>query len=44
MADSGTDDENGRGLLLADALSTEWGYFPVPPNGKCVYCILRVTA
>ena len=42
MTDSGTDGENGRGLLIADALSAEWGSFPVPPNGKCVYCILRV--
>lgn len=44
MADPGDGDENGRGLLLTDVLSAEWGYFPVPRNGKCVYCILRVTA
>lgn len=42
IADAGTDDENGRGLLLTEALSTQWGYFPVPPDRKCVYCILRV--
>lgn len=44
LADAGTDEENGCGLLLTDALSAQWGYFPVPPDGKCVYCILRVTA
>jgi anti-sigma regulatory factor (Ser/Thr protein kinase) len=41
MTDSGTGDESGRGLLMADALSAEWGYFPVSPDGKCVYCVLR---
>jgi anti-sigma regulatory factor (Ser/Thr protein kinase) len=41
LANSGTDDENGRGLLLTDALSAEWGSFPILPDRKCVYCILR---
>ena len=44
LEDSGTDDENGRGLILAEALSAGWGYFPVSGGGKCVYCILRAVA
>lgn len=42
MAGSGIDAENGRGLMLVEALSAEWGHFPVPEGGKCVYCILPV--
>ena len=41
MEDSGTEDERGRGLTLTEALSADWGYFPVQWAGKCVYCILR---
>lgn len=36
--DSGS--EHGRGLQLIEALSREWGWFPVPGGGKCVYCCL----
>lgn len=43
-ADSGTDAESGRGLLLTEVLSAEWGYFRVPHGGKCVYCILSASA
>jgi anti-sigma regulatory factor (Ser/Thr protein kinase) len=35
------DAENGRGLMLADALSKEWSYFFPPGGGKVVYCILE---
>lgn len=35
------DAEHGRGLLLVEALSSEWGYFPAPNGGKVVYCFLR---
>jgi anti-sigma regulatory factor (Ser/Thr protein kinase) len=36
------DAENGRGLVLIDALSTEWSYFFPPGGGKVVYCILAL--
>ena len=35
--------ENGRGLMLVDALSREWSYFFPPGGGKVVYCILETT-
>jgi anti-sigma regulatory factor (Ser/Thr protein kinase) len=41
LEDSGAGDEHGRGLMLTEALSADWGYFPGPQYGKCVYCILR---
>ena len=34
--------ENGRGLVLVDALSTEWSYFFPPDGGKVVYCFLEI--
>jgi len=30
-------DETGRGLLLVDALTAEWGTEPWPPSGKVVW-------
>ncbi len=33
--------ENGRGLMLVDALSKEWSYFFPPGGGKVVYCVLE---
>ena len=41
---SGHDDlaENGRGLILVDALSKEWSYFFPPGGGKVVYCVLGI--
>ena len=33
--------ENGRGLMLVDALSKEWSYFLPPGGGKVVYCCLE---
>ena len=38
-----TDAENGRGLMLVDALSKEWSYFFPPGGGKVVYCFLEIT-
>jgi len=38
------DTEHGRGLWLVNALSREWGHFPVPNGGKCVYSILDITS
>ena len=34
--------ENGRGLVLIDALSKEWSYFFPPGGGKVVYCVLEI--
>ncbi len=44
LTDPGIDAENGHGLMLTEALSTEWGYFPVSYGGKCVYCVLPTGA
>lgn len=35
--------ENGRGLMLVDALSKDWSYFFPPSGGKVVYCFLEKT-
>jgi len=35
--------ENGRGLMLVEALSKEWSYFFPPGGGKVVYCFLEIT-
>ena len=37
------DAENGRGLMLVDALATEWSYFFLPYGGKVVYCFLEMS-
>jgi hypothetical protein len=42
-SDPGDDAENGRGLMLADALSKEWSFFFPPGGGKVVYCVLEIT-
>jgi anti-sigma regulatory factor (Ser/Thr protein kinase) len=34
--------ENGRGLMLVEALSKEWSYFVPPGGGKVVYSILEI--
>ena len=34
------DAENGRGLMLIDALAKDWSYFFPPGGGKVVYCFL----
>jgi anti-sigma regulatory factor (Ser/Thr protein kinase) len=34
------DAESGRGLMLVQALSKEWGHHFPPSGGKTVYCIL----
>lgn len=34
-----TDAESGRGLMLVDALSSQWGWYEPPVmGGKCVWC------
>ena len=40
LADADAEDESGRGLMLVEALSKEWGYFFTPTGGKVVYSIL----
>ena len=42
LADAAEDSENGRGLLLVDALSKEWSYFFPPSGGKVVYCLIEI--
>jgi hypothetical protein len=39
----GDDAENGRGLMLIDALSIEWCYFFPPGGGKVVSCLLDIS-
>lgn len=42
-SDPGDDAENGRGLMLVDALSKEWSFFFPPGGGKVVYCVLEIS-
>jgi hypothetical protein len=42
LTDAAVDAENGRGLLLVDALSKEWSYFFPPGGGKVVYCLIEI--
>ncbi len=40
--DAGT--ESGRGLVLVEQLSTEWGWSPIAGNGKSVWCTIESEA
>ncbi len=40
ITDAADDAESGRGLMLIQALSKEWGHHFLPTGGKTVYCIL----
>ncbi len=42
LADADADAENGRGLLLVQALSKEWGHFFRRTGGKTVFAVLDV--
>jgi anti-sigma regulatory factor (Ser/Thr protein kinase) len=42
LTDAAEEAENGRGLLLVDALSREWSYFFPPGGGKVVYCVIEI--
>jgi anti-sigma regulatory factor (Ser/Thr protein kinase) len=42
-SDPDDDAENGRGLMLVEALSKEWSYFFPAGVGKVVYCFLEIT-
>jgi anti-sigma regulatory factor (Ser/Thr protein kinase) len=35
------DAEGGRGLVLVEALSKDWGYELLPSGGKVVYCVIE---
>jgi Histidine kinase-like ATPase domain len=39
-ADLGEDAENGRGLLLVEAVSESWGHFPGGAAGKVVWAVV----
>jgi anti-sigma regulatory factor (Ser/Thr protein kinase) len=36
------EDESGRGLLLVEAISDSWGYFPHETRGKVVWALTRM--
>jgi anti-sigma regulatory factor (Ser/Thr protein kinase) len=42
-SDPDDDAENGRGLMLVEALSKEWSYFLPSGGGKVVHCFLEIT-
>lgn len=42
-ADPGEDAENGRGLLLVEAVSERWGYFHHESGGKVVWAVMSRT-
>lgn len=42
LTEADTDAESGRGLMLVDALSKEWGFFFLPTGGKVVYCVIAL--
>ena len=42
-ADPGADAENGRGLLLVEALSERWGHFGHDGGGKVVWAAVPET-
>ncbi|HVB45181.1 MAG TPA: ATP-binding protein [Streptosporangiaceae bacterium] len=42
LTDADADAESGRGLMLVQALSKEWGFFFPPAGGKTVFCVLSV--
>ncbi len=43
LANVGTDAEDGRGLMLVQALSKEWGHFSPSAGGKTVYCVISTS-
>jgi hypothetical protein len=40
VGDEDRDAEGGRGLVLVEALSKDWGYELLPSGGKVVYCVI----
>ena len=39
-ADPSTDAETGRGLLLVEMITDQWGAYPTPPYGKSVWALV----
>jgi anti-sigma regulatory factor (Ser/Thr protein kinase) len=44
LTEADADDETGRGLMLVQALSKEWGHYFPPTGGKTVFATLDVPA
>lgn len=42
ITDADPDSECGRGLMLVEALTREWGHLRLPAGGKVVFCVLGV--
>jgi hypothetical protein len=42
MSDAADDAESGRGLLMIETMSDEWGCHPRRSGGKVVYAIMRI--
>lgn len=42
LSDAEDEAESGRGLMLVQALSKEWGHFCLPSGGKTVFCVLDI--
>jgi two-component sensor histidine kinase len=40
LTEASPDAESGRGLMLVQALTKEWGHVLLPDGGKTVYCVL----
>ena len=40
LAAVGPDAENGRGLVIVQAIAKEWGYYAPPSGGKVVYAVV----
>ncbi|HVB44627.1 MAG TPA: ATP-binding protein [Streptosporangiaceae bacterium] len=43
VADADLEADNGRGLILVQALSKEWSYFFPPSGGKTIYFVLGIS-
>jgi hypothetical protein len=44
LCDSGPDAESGRGLVLVDAISSEWSFFYPETGGKIVYAVVNIAS
>lgn len=42
LGEADPESESGRGLMLVQAFSKEWGFFQPPSGGKTVFCVLGV--
>jgi hypothetical protein len=43
LADAGPGAENGRGLVIVQAVSEEWGYYARSPGGKVVFAVISTS-